>query len=141
MKTNPDIAAQTARFNEAVSQFVPVSRGRFTRLHPFREGISVLREKGASYRLIREMLAGSGVSVALDTLGAFIREVIEQRAPSTTNTSRRVVRRTSGPTGHNQSANNAPMTDTKQMPFTVAPPIVHASDNEANKPPQAAPRK
>jgi hypothetical protein len=141
MKTNSDIAAQTARFNEAVSKFVPVSRGRFTRLQPFREGITALREKGASYRHIREMLAASGTSVSLDTLGAFVRDVIEQREPVKASASRRSVRRVSGTMTAPQQPGTATTTDTRKMPFTVAPPIVHESENVPMERSQASPRK
>jgi hypothetical protein len=128
MKTNSDIAAQTARINEAVSKFVPVGRGRFTRLHPFREGITALREKGASYRHIREMLAASGTSVSLDTLGAFVRDVIVQREPVKVSASRRSVRRVYGPMTARHQPDTATTADTRKMPFTVAPPPVDESD-------------
>ncbi len=79
MKTNPDIAAQAARFAEAVRAFTPACKTRYAKLLPFRDGITQLREKGASYDLIREMLTTAGVTVAVDTTGNFVREAIERR--------------------------------------------------------------
>jgi hypothetical protein len=42
---------------------------------PLKEGIVELREKGASLRLIRELLATVDVSVSIDTIARFLVEV------------------------------------------------------------------
>ena len=76
MKPTTDIAAQTARFAEAVRAFTPICKTRYAKLLPFREGIAQLRERGASYDLIREMLVAAGLTVAVDNIGNFVREVI-----------------------------------------------------------------
>ena len=106
MKTSPDIAAQTARFEEAVRAFTPVCKARCAKLLPFRDGIAQLREKGASYDLIREMLTATGVTVAVDTIGNFVRDVIEQRER---------------PQPRPFTAHSAPTMGATKMPFTVAP--------------------
>ena len=116
MKTNSDTAAQTARFNEVVSQFDLIEHGRFTRLHPFREGIAELREKGVSYDLIRELLAQAGLAVAVDTVGNFVRGVIEQRSSP----QRRPYQ------VHTMGA--------KRLPFTVAPAASEMPGEGASKP-------
>lgn len=115
--------APTARFSEAVRAFTPVCTNRYAKLLPFKDGIVELRQKGASYRLIRELLVTVGVPVAVDTIGNFVREVVEQRAPSRTSNRRRSVRPLSEP-----SASNALPTPGKpQFPFTLAPAVEPAA--------------
>ena len=70
-----DIAARTQRFNEAVRAFTPPPPMRYAKLMPLKEGIVELREKGASLRLIRELLATVGVAVGTDTIARFLAEV------------------------------------------------------------------
>lgn len=110
--------AQTARFSEAVRTFAPICASRYAKLLPFREGIAELRQKGASYRLIRELLATVDVAVAVDTIGGFVREVIEQRPPPAA-PPRRPVR----PVTHPSAARRLPTPSEPQFPFTVAPPV------------------
>src|SRR6516165_4373356 len=79
-----DIAARTQRFREAVRAFTPPPPTRYAKLMPLREGIVELREKGASLRLIRELLATVGVAVGTDTIARFLAEVNgEAQSPQT----------------------------------------------------------
>ncbi len=126
MKTNPDIAAQTARFEEAIRAFTPVCKARYAKLLPFRDDIAQLREKGASYDLIREMLVAAGVAVAVDTIGNFVREVIEQRERPQPNPRRR-------PQPRPFTAHSAPTMGATKMPFTVAPPAGEAQVVDTTK--------
>ena len=126
MKTNTDTAAQAARFEEAVRAFTPVCKARYAKLLPFRDGIAKLREKGASYDLIRELLVTAGVTVAVDTIGNFVREVIEQRDRPQTNPRRR-------PQPKPFAANGGAMRSAPRMPFTVAPPEGETSPADTTK--------
>ncbi len=67
------------RFADAVRTFAGVPPKRFAALLPHREGIAELRQKGASFGMIRELLAMVGIEVAADTVRRFYREVIEER--------------------------------------------------------------
>ena len=127
MKPSTDIAAQAAQFHDAVQKFVPVCTSRYAKLLPFKDGIVELRQKGASYRLVRELLATAGLSVAVDTVGKFIREVIEQRVAARPNNRRRVVRPLSDPS----TARTAPAPRKPQFPFSVAPADERDSDASA----------
>ena len=126
MKQTTDIAAQTERFAEAVRAFTPICKTRYAKLLPFREGIAQLRERGASYDLIREMLVAAGLTVAVDTIGNFVREVIEQHDRPQTNPRRR-------PQPRPFAAHSAPTVGTTKLPFTVAPPAGDAPVTEATK--------
>lgn len=137
MAQSTDISAQTARFAEAVRAFTPVSASRYAKLVPFKDGIAELRQKGASYRLIRELLATIDVAVAVDTVGNFVREVIEQRPPSRPARSRRPVRTVSEPS----TARSLPTPSKPQFPFAVAPPPPSPAAEDALKaPPPDQPR-
>jgi ERCC4-type nuclease len=70
---------RTQRFAEAVRNFAGVPPKRFAALLPHREGIAELRQKGASFGMIRELLAMAGIEVAADTVRRFFREMIEER--------------------------------------------------------------
>ena len=122
---------RAARFSEAVRAFAPVCASRYAKLLPFKDGIVELRQKGASYRLIRELLATADVAVAVDTIGNFVREVIEQRPPSRPNSRRRPVRPLSEPS----TARKVPTPSEPQFPFTVAPPV----EARTAEPPVSAP--
>ena len=119
MNQSTESASSTARFSEAVRAFTPVCASRYAKLLPFKEGIVELRQKGASYRLIRELLATADVAVAVDTIGNFVREVIEQRPLARPNPRRRAVRPLSEPS----AARALPTPSRLQFPFTVAPPV------------------
>ncbi len=75
MDDTPDIAARKQRFTEAARAFTQPSPTRHTKLAPFVDGIVELRQKGASLRLIRELLATVGVAVGTDTIARFLVEV------------------------------------------------------------------
>ena len=75
MNHSADIAARTQRFRDAVRAFTPPPPTRYAKLMPLKDGITELREKGASLRLIRELLATVDVSVSIDTIARFLAEV------------------------------------------------------------------
>jgi hypothetical protein len=75
MSDPTDIAVRTQRFRDAVRAFTPPPPKRYAKLMPLKEGIVELREKGASLRLIRELLATVDVSVSIDTIARFLAEV------------------------------------------------------------------
>jgi hypothetical protein len=75
MSDPTDIAMRTQRFNEAVRAFTPPSSTRQAKLMPMKDGIIELRQKGASLRLIRELLATVGVAVGTDTIARFLADV------------------------------------------------------------------
>jgi hypothetical protein len=77
-----DIAARTQRFRDAVRAFTPPPPTRYAKLMPLKEGIVELREKGASLRLIRELLVTVDVSVSIDTIARFLTEVNGDAAPT-----------------------------------------------------------
>jgi hypothetical protein len=80
--SNPaDNATRTQRFNDAVSAFTPPSPTRHAKLMPLKEGIVELRQKGASLRLIRELLATVDVLVGTDTIARFLAEVNGNHTP------------------------------------------------------------
>ncbi len=71
--------ARKQRFAEVVRNFAGVPPKRFATLLPHRDGITALRQKGASFGMIRELLAMAGIEVAADTVRRFYREVIEEQ--------------------------------------------------------------
>jgi hypothetical protein len=70
-----DISACTQRFNEAVRTFTLPPPARHAKLTPFKDGIVELRQKGASLRLIRELLATVNVAVGTDSIARFLAEM------------------------------------------------------------------
>src|SRR4029077_14645967 len=68
MSEPADIAVRTPRFTQAVRDFKLPSPSRHAKLVPLKEGIVELRQKGASLRLIRELLATVDVAVGTDTI-------------------------------------------------------------------------
>jgi hypothetical protein len=66
---------RTQRFRDAVRAFTPPPPKRYAKLMPLKEGIVELREKGASLRLIRELLATVDIAVSIDTIARFLAEV------------------------------------------------------------------
>jgi hypothetical protein len=81
MSDPTDIAARTQRFRDAVRAFTRPPPMRYAKLMPLKEGIVELREKGASLRLIRELLATVDVSVSIDTIARFLAEVNAEQPP------------------------------------------------------------
>ena len=118
MTQSANNAAQVARFTEAARAFTPVRASRYAKLLPFKDGITELRQKGASYRLIRELLTTIDVSVTVDTIGRFVRELIEQRPPARPNHRKTPVRPLSEP----PRSSALPTPGKPRLPFTVAPP-------------------
>jgi hypothetical protein len=76
-----DISTRAQRFNDAVRTFAPPSPTRHAKLMPMKEGIVELRQKGASLRLIRELLATVAVFVSIDTIARFLAEVNGEASP------------------------------------------------------------
>jgi hypothetical protein len=84
MSETADIATRTQRFNEAARAFTPPPPTRHAKLMPMKDGIIELRQKGASLRLIRELLATVDVAVGTDTIARFLAEVNgESQSPQT----------------------------------------------------------
>jgi hypothetical protein len=81
MSDSTDIAVRTQRFNEAARAFTPPPPTRHAKLMPMKDGIIELRQKGASLRLIRELLATVGVAVGTDTIARFLAEVNGELQP------------------------------------------------------------
>ena len=82
MSNATDTAARTQRFNDAVRSFTLPSPTRHAKLMPLKEGIVELRQKGASLRLIRELLATVDVLVGTDTIARFLAEVNGEAPPA-----------------------------------------------------------
>jgi len=80
---------RSQRFAEAVRNFAGVPPKRFAALLPHREGIAELRQKGASFGMIRELLVMAGIEVAADTVRRFYREVIEEPRTGTKRSAKR----------------------------------------------------
>jgi hypothetical protein len=103
MSDPTDIAVRTQRFRDAVRAFTPPPPKRYAKLMPLREGIVELREKGASLRLIRELLATVDVAVSIDTIARFLAEVSGDPA-STRRSKRNRHHRAASATGTGASA-------------------------------------
>lgn len=69
---------------EAAANYAPRCPAKYEVLMQFQESIATLRRKGASYRTITDILHTVNVSVSLDTVARFCREVVEQRQPRKT---------------------------------------------------------
>lgn len=93
MSESADIASRTQRFNDAVRAFTPASPPRHAKLMPLKEGIVELRQKGASIRLIRELLATVGVAVGTYTIARFLNEMNGEPEPRSRNKRARFTRR------------------------------------------------
>lgn len=81
MSAAADTADRTQRFNEAARAFTPPSPTRHAKLMPMKDGIIELRQKGASLRMIRELLATVDVAVGTDTIARFLAEVTDEPTP------------------------------------------------------------
>jgi hypothetical protein len=138
MSESADIAARTQRFNEAARAFTPPSPARHTKLIPMKDGIIELRQKGASLRLIRELLATVGVAVGTDTIARFLAEVNgESQSPRT---SKRPVRtrRARARTAVVQPAAlpEATVATSDKSPLPKASSSSSAATADADKPPE-----
>jgi hypothetical protein len=109
---------RTQRFAEAVRSFAGVPPKRFAALLPHRDGIAELRRKGASFVMIREILAMAGIEVAADTVRRFYRQVIEDPRTGTERSSKR-----------ERSAAPAPLNS--PAPAVATSPIVGAPEPTA----------
>jgi hypothetical protein len=92
MSDPTDIAVRAQRFRDAVRAFTPPPPARYAKLMPLKEGIVELREKGASLRLIRELLATVDLSVSIDTIARFLADVNGEQSPQTSKRSVRARR-------------------------------------------------
>src|SRR5581483_3864738 len=115
MSDNTDIAARTQRFRDAVRAFTPPGPKRYAKLISMKEGIIELREKGASLRLIRELLLTVDVSVSIDTIARFLAEMNGEKAiprrVRDLGKKRRVIRRTNeGPSASPAAVSESPST-------------------------------
>jgi hypothetical protein len=115
-----DIAVRTQRFRDAVCAFTPRPPKRYAKLIPLREGIVELREKGASLRLIRELLATVDVAVSIDTIARFLAEAngvkTKLRSAKQSGRTRNAVRSTNGEQNAAFAAiTEPPPTDNKQF--------------------------
>ena len=74
---------------------------------PLKDGVVELRQKGASLRMIRELLATVGVAVSTDTIARFLAEVNGE--PSPPRPSKRSPRRrlAVAPPTHTRAGNSA----------------------------------
>lgn len=84
MNDSHDEQERQKRLAEAAANFTPACPPKYEALMPFRESIATLRRKGASYRAITDILHTVRVSVSLDTVARFCREMVEQRQPRKT---------------------------------------------------------
>jgi hypothetical protein len=123
MNDNTDIAARTQRFREAVRAFTPPASKRYAKLMPMKEGIIELRDKGASLRLIRELLLTVDVSVSIDTIARFLAEMNGERSVSRRVRQSRNTRSGVRQSNDGQSTTSAPATEKSSVPAqTVSPP-------------------
>ena len=118
MSESADTAARTQRFNDAVRGFTPPASTRHAKLMPMKDGISELRQKGASLRMIRELLATVDVAVGTDTIARFLAEVNGEQAPRRSSSRRAVVRNSN----RSRTANTAEITAAPASAQTPAPP-------------------
>ena len=125
---------RTQRFAEAVRSFAGVPPKRFAALLPHRDGIAELRRKGASFVMIREILAMAGIEVAADTVRRFYRQVIEDPCTGTKRSSKR--ERSAAP-----APLNSPAPAVATSPIVGAPePTAPAEPSRSRGPPIADPR-
>lgn len=123
--------ARHERFAEAVRGFAGVPPKRFTALLPLREGVAELRLKGASFALIRELLAMAGIEVATDTVRRFYREVVEESRPAG-KPSRKIQRQAAS------QPVNLPISATSQLPLGAAPVAAAPSEPPRARGPRVA---
>ena len=66
-----------SQFATAVRNFTPKLSAKFQKLLPFKDGIAELRRRGASYKIIADILRDTNVVVSHDTVMRFCREVLD----------------------------------------------------------------
>src|SRR5581483_11649424 len=130
MSDNTDIAARTQRFREAVRAFTPPASKRYAKLMPMKDGIVELRDKGASLRLIRELLLTVDVSVSIDTIARFLAEMNGERSTSRRVRQSRNTRSAIRQSNDGQSAAHAPVTEASSASVQTASPPQTAAPSE-----------
>jgi hypothetical protein len=148
MSEPADIATRTQRFNEAVRTFTPASPSRHAKLMPFKDGIVELRQKGGSFRLIRELLATINVAVGTDTIARFLAEVNGVSASQPSSKRRNRVRygasgRTPGqpaavPAARGSAPEQSPPPQPSSSTPFVAPPTTSAIERPRTRGPRIA---
>lgn len=138
MSDSADIAARTQRFNDAARKFTLPSPTRHAKLMPLKEGIVELRQKGASLRLIRELLLSVDVAVSADTIARFLVEVSGPTTPRR-EPQRRSSRRTGGATA-TQSPPAAVGSVAEPPPQTSTPAAAAPIDAPPERPRPRGPR-
>jgi hypothetical protein len=122
-----DAAARAQRFREVVRAFTPPAPKRYAALMPLKEGIVELREKGASLRLIRELLATVDVSASVDTIARFPAEISGEtgaaRRTKQPRNKRNAVRRANDKqsTPDRSDAESSPAAENTASPPNIAP--------------------
>ena len=114
---------------QAAANYTPRCPPKYEVLMQFQESIATLRRKGASYRTITDILHTVNVSVSLDTVARFCREVVEQRQPRKTRRrsfvrppSERITQATRGDHGPNNPNENGARDTITDRP-TKEPPV------------------
>ena len=79
MKDERSIADSKTKLADAVREFSPLRPKKYAALWPFKDEIELLRSKKASCRVVRDLLQQANVTVSLDTVARFCREVLEGR--------------------------------------------------------------
>jgi hypothetical protein len=130
MSDNTDIAARTQRFRDAVRAFTPPPSKRYSKLMPMKDGIIELRDKGASLRLIRELLLTVDVSVSIDTIARFLAEMNGERSTSRRVRQSRNTRSAVRQGNEGQSATPAFVTESSSAPAQTASPPQTAASSE-----------
>ncbi len=113
--------APPQRFAEAVRNFAGVPAKRFAALLPLREGIAELRLKGASFGMIRELLATAGIEVCTDTVRRFHRSLIEEQGTVTKKSLKR--ERSGAQPSPRRAASATPPPSGSVAPVTPLPPL------------------
>ena len=131
MDETTDITTRTQRFNDAARTFTLPSPTRHAKLAPFKDGIVELRQKGASLRLIRELLATVDVAVGTDTIARFLAEMngdpMPQRLAKRTGPGRTLAPRPA----RNQPALASPLPLATQQPSAPGDPPAGAAQSDA----------
>ena len=65
------------KFTSAVRNYEPRMAGKLSKLLPFKEGITELRRKRASYETIADILRNIDVAVSRFTVARFCREILK----------------------------------------------------------------
>jgi hypothetical protein len=130
MSDNTDIAARTQRFRESVRAFTPPTPKRYAKLLPMKDGIVELRDKGASLRLIRELLLTVDVSVSIDTIARFLAEMSGGRSISRRLRQPRSTRCAARQGDAGQLATPAPVTKSSSASAGTASPPQTAASSE-----------